>query len=130
MSKLIPWARFVRRKQLDIARLLSQFDNYQAFSYWFIRMGGQPPSETEVSQYFVNKELTVSEEPHVVLVPVVNIDDTKPNVSMKNTKVQLLEHAAAHDVVVSYYDTKTKILGQMNDSGKFIVLLPKSRSKK
>jgi len=127
MSKLVPWSRFIKRKNMDPASLLSQFDSYQKFCQWFIRMGGSPPPAEEVSQYFNIVEAV----PVSVLVPMqkeASAEETqKPTVSMKNTKVQLIEIAASHDVVVSYYDNKQTILQKMKRSGKFTILFSKSK---
>jgi len=126
MSKLIPWTRFIKRKRVDPARLLSRFDSYQEFSQWFIRMGGNPPPAEEVSQYFTIVEMHPPREPNQDEA----LADKKvqgPAISMKNTKVQLLELAASHDVVVSYYDNKKTILQKMKRSGKFVILFSKSK---
>ena len=131
MSKLVPWSRFIKRNQVDPARLLSRFDNYQEFSRWFIRMGGSPPPAEDVSQYFINEEIVspgfLEPESIKCVIPKHQLRNTLPAVSMKNTKVQLLELAASHDIIVSYYDTKLKILEQMQQSRKFYVHLPKSK---
>jgi hypothetical protein len=112
---------------MDPARLLSRFDNYQEFSQWFIRMGGNPPPADEVSQYFNIVEAV----PVSVLVPKQKEASAeeiqKPAVSMKNTKVQLIEIAASNDVIVSYYDNKKTILQKMKRSGKFTILFSKSK---
>ena len=123
MSKLVPWDRYIRRKEINVKDFLSRFKDYSEFSEWFLKMGGSPPSISEVSQYF---EKPKNEKP-LKKVSLKKPMPTKPVASMKNTKVQLLELAAAHDVIVSYYDTKSKILQKMKKSGKFIVTLNRGR---
>mgnify|MGYP001228661519 CR=1 FL=1 len=121
MSKLISWNRFVQRKQINVQKLLSRFETYQEFCNWFIRLGGSPPPHDEVAKYF---EVAPSPEPApepIVADSIIHEPKEKPKVGMKNTKVQLLELAAAHDVVVSYYDKKAVILREMKKSGKFLV---------
>ena len=121
MSKLISWNRFVQRKQIDIQKLLSRFETYQEFCNWFIRLGGSPPPHDEVAKYFeVAPSPAPAPEP-IVTDSIIHESKEKPKVGMKNTKVQLLELAAAHDVVVSYYDKKAVILREMKKSGKFLV---------
>lgn len=125
MSKLIPWSRFVQRKKVDVPKLLSRFQSYEEFSGWFVRLGGMPPSREEVSKYFEQSTPAPILKSPPVKKPKANLKAEKPTVSMKNTKVQLVEMAAAHNVVVSYYETKAKILQKMKDSNKFIVSLSK-----
>ena len=121
MSKLISWNRFIQRKQVDVQKLLSRFETYQGFCSWFIRLGGSPPPYDEVAKYFeVASNPAPAQEP-IILDDIIHEPKEKPTVGMKNTKVQLLELAAAHDVVVSYYDKKAVILREMKKSGKFLV---------
>ncbi len=121
MSKLISWNRFVQRKQVDIQKLLSRFETYQEFCNWFIRLGGSPPPHDEVAKYFEAISSPVPVPEPIVTDSIISEPKEKPEVGMKNTKVQLLELAAAHDVVVSYYDKKAVILREMKKSGKFLV---------
>ena len=126
MSRLVPWSRFIKRRQLNVSSLLNRFNNYQEFSQWFIRMGGSPPPLEEVSQYFDADDIDIA-EPLVGQNEVPIEESLKPTVSMKNTKVQLLAYAASHNVVVSYYDNKKTILTKMKRSGKFTILFSKSK---
>ena len=122
MSKLVPWDRYVKRKQVDVASFLSRFKTYEEFSQWFLRMGGNPPPVDQISEYFTlcgNEQEAPDQSPIEPQSPPPKASKVK--VGMKNTKVQLLELAAANDVVVSYYDTKTKILQKMKRSGKFTI---------
>lgn len=121
MSKAVPWSRYIKRKNLDLEKLLSRFDSYAEFCQWFQKMGGRPPAEEEVKEYFLPSQPTVPLKKKPVSPPHEKKVLTKPTVSMKNTKVQLLEFAASYDVIVSYYDTKSKILQKMEESGKFII---------
>jgi len=126
MSRLVPWSRFIKRRQLNVSSLLNRFNNYQEFSQWFIRMGGSPPPLEEVSQYFDADDIDIA-EPLVGQNEVPIEESLKPTVSMKNTKVQLLAYAASHNVVVSYYYNKKTILTKMKRSGKFTILFSKSK---